>query len=431
MTGVDLDRRTFRWWYAGLLGATLVFRVAYVVGAKRNDLPDGDQVYYSAQAVAIANGRWFAAPFALDTYAADHAPLTALVVAPVSWSDGHALFWQRMVMALFGVAVVAVIGVLARWLFGRSIALVAMATAMLYANLWMNDGLVMAETLAALCVAAVLLAAYMFDLRRTRSLAVWMGVGVGFAGLARAELLLLGPLLVLPLTLVDRGVAVRTRLLHLALATAAAVCVVAPWVIRNQIRFEHPTFMSTQDGQTLLGANCGPSYGDDARGFWSYDCVVSLPIPADADQSERSTIMRDTAIEYIGDHLDQVPSVLLARLGRGLSVWRFEEMSSFNTAEGRERWASTIGVVQFWFLAPLAAFGVWRWPSRQPRWPALVCVAISLLTILAFYGIPRFRIAAEVVVVLGAAVGMVAVWSWLRREPMPGRRDQGIAPKTL
>jgi 4-amino-4-deoxy-L-arabinose transferase-like glycosyltransferase len=424
-TADDLDRRTYRRWFAGLVAFGFVFRVAYVLGSKRDDLPDGDQLYYSAQAVTIANGRWFEAPFEAGAFAADHTPLTALVIAPVSWSDGHSLIWQRLVMTVVGTVVVVVVGLLARWLFGRRIGLVATALAVVYANLWMNDGLVMSESLAALGVAAVLLFAYMFDLRRTWVLAVAMGLAVGFAGLARAELLLLGVMVVAPMTLTGTGPWAR-RLAHLGVAGLAAVALISPWVIRNQVRFDDPTFMSTQDGQTLLGANCPSSYGVGAKGFWAISCVYELEVPPGVDQSVRSKIMRDAAFEYVGDHLDEVPGVVLARLGRGFSVWKYDETTGFNTAEGRERWASTTGVIQFWVLGALAVWGVRRWPSRQARWPALACVALSVLIIAVLYGLPRFRIAAEIVVVLGAAVALDAIRRWLRRDV----RDQGMAPNT-
>ena len=51
-----------------------------------------------------------------------------------------------------------------------------------------------------------------------------------------------------------------------------------------------------------------------------------------------------------------------------------------------------------------------RWPSRQPRWPALVMAGLSVIVMVVFYGIPRFRIPTEVVIVLGAAVSLEALY---------------------
>jgi 4-amino-4-deoxy-L-arabinose transferase-like glycosyltransferase len=407
--GADIDRRRYRIAFGAIVGAAAVLRVVYVIAAKRGEALAGDQIYYSAQAVTIANGRWFADPFLEGRFAADHAPLTSLVLAPVSWSDRNPVFTQRLLMAVLGVAVVIGIGVLARWLFGRGVSLTATAIAAVYANLWMNDALLMSETLSAGAVVAILLAVYLYDARAGVATAALMGLTLGLGGLARAELLLLGPLVVLPLTLIGRRApSWSTRLVHLGAATAVTLALLAPWVVRNQVRFEDTTVISTQDGLTLLGANCADTYFGPGKGFWSLQCSERVDVPVDADQSERSSLFREEAIDFISDNVGEVPSVVVARLGRGLSVWETEGMIYLNAGEGREAWASRIGLWQFWVLTPLAVWGWWRWPSRQARWPAMTVAALSVLVIAAFYGIPRFRIPAEVVIVLGAAVAVHA-----------------------
>ncbi len=425
MTGSEsgeMGRRTFRLVFGSIVAFAGVLRVVYVLGAKRGEELLGDQIYYSYQAMMIANGRWFADPFIEGRYAADHAPLTALLLAPVSWSNDNPFLAQRLLMAVYGMLVVAGIGVLARWLFGRRIALVAALIAAVYANLWMNDGLMMSETFAAAGVVAVLLAVYVYDLRRSTWAAVAIGVALGLAGLARAELLLLGPLVVVPLTLIVReptGWSIRLR--HLAMAGGVCVLVLAPWVIRNQVRFEETTLISTQDGLTLIGANCPDTYFGPGKGFWAVQCADLVEVPPDADQSERSVLYRDYAFDFIAENRGEVPGVVAARLARGLSVWDTTGTTWLNTGEGREKWASNVGLWQYWILTPLAVWGWWRWPSRQARWPALLTAGLSVLVIAAFYGIPRFRIPAEVVIVLGAAITVEALGSYLWARLRPPR----------
>lgn len=391
--------------------AAAVWRVLYVLMFKVDDDVVGDQIYYSGQAVTIANGNWFADPFIPGAYAADHAPLTALAVAPASWDDAEPFVAQRLLMAMYGTAVVAGIGLVTRWLTDRVTSLVAVAIAAVYANLWMNDALIMAETPSALAVVLVLFASYRFDLSRSTRDAVVMGLAVGLAGLARAELLLLGVVLVLPMVLFGQHASAdrRRRVFHLAVAGLAAVALVSPWIIRNQVRFDETVTMSTQDGLTLVGTNCPAAFEGPGRGFWHLSCAFAVPVPDGADQSVRSAIYRDVAVDYLGDHLDQVPSVVVARLGRGLSVWQVDAMATLNQGEGRERLASWIGVVQFWTLVPLAAYGLVAWPVAQRRWPMLALILMSVLTIAALYGIPRFRIAAEVAIVVCGAIGLVSL----------------------
>ena len=408
-----IEQRRFRLSFWMIVGVAGLWRVFYVFASKDSDPLVGDQIYYSAQASVIANGEWFADPFRAGAYAADHAPLTSLSLAPVSWSDTNAVMPQRLLTAVYGTAVVIGIGALARWLFDRRIALIATALAGVYANLWMNDALVMSETLAAAGVVGVLLSAYIYDEGRRLDQALVLGVVIGAAGLARAELLLLGPMLALPMIMFgrrDHRIPTSRRLGHLAIAGATAVLLVSPWVIRNQIRFEEPTTISTQDGLLLLGTNCPPAYEGDGRGFWHLSCMELVNVADEVDQSERSAAYRDFALDYLADNVDELPGVVAARLGRGLSVWQTDAMSSLNEGEGRERWASQLGLWQFWLLTPIAAYGLWRWPSRQARWPLVVAGSLAVIMIAMFYGIPRFRISAEVGIVICAAVALDQGW---------------------
>lgn len=414
----DLDRRTFRRWFLAIVTVAGSLRVLYVVVAKRDESVVGDQLHYFAQAARIADGRWFEHPWIEGVPSALHAPLTALALAPVSWVDSELIFTQRLTMAVYGTLVVAGLGVLARHLFDRRTTLVATGIAAVYANLWMNDGLIMSETFATAGVIAVLVTAYRYDARPTTWRAGAMGVAVALAGLARAELLLLGVVVAVPMIVWRArrtGSAPVESVARIAVAGATALLVISPWVIRNQVRFDEPVFMSTQDGLTLLGANCEPTYYGPGIGFWALGCADDVEVPPDADESVRSARYRSAAVDYVGDHLDRVPVVVLARLGRGLSVWEVDTMLDFNTFEGRERWAGRIGLWQYWLLLPFAAWGLRAWTSPRPRWPLVAVAGLSVLTLATVYGIVRFRVGMEVGLVLSGAVGFRATWDALRR----------------
>lgn len=424
LADAELDRATFRRWYAGLVAVAATVRLAYVLGPKWDDSAVGDELHYFATAAGIARGRWYDDPW-FDGYSALHPPLTALLLAPVSWVDSHLIPIQRLAMAVYGTLAVALIGLLARRVLGRRVALAATAAAALYANLWVNDGLVMSETPAVVTTVLVLLCAYRYLEAPSVGWAVVLGGCVGLAGLARAELLLLGVLVALPATLGRRDRTTTTqRWLALGAAALAAVVVVSPWVIRNQVRFDEPVFMSTQDGLTLLGANCPNSYYGDGIGFWSIECSFRIEVPDGADESVKSGIYRDVAFDYIGDQTSRVPVVVAARVARGISAWDNGGMASLNRFEGRPAWASWIGVWQWWLLMPVVLYGLWRWPSRQPRWPVLATASLAFVAFVVLYGIPRFRVTAEIAWVLGLAVGAVALWD-RRVAAVRGAHDPG------
>ena len=156
------SRTWYRWALLAIVLVSLAFRVAYVLAAKPGDELKGDQFYYSIQARLIADGRGFEEPFNDGAEAADHPPMTVLVVALVSWGDSDPVMRQRLLMAFLGAGVVWLVGLLGMRVVGRRGGLIAAGLTGLYAAFWMNDGLVMSETLSALCIAGLLLAIYWY-----------------------------------------------------------------------------------------------------------------------------------------------------------------------------------------------------------------------------------------------------------------------------
>lgn len=389
-------------------------RVAYVVFEKLDEPARGDQIFYNAAANRLGHGGGFIEPFNPhppplfgEGPAADHPPLTAIVLAPVSRViDG--LNAQRFAMAVLGTFTVLALGLLGRELAGDRAGWLAAGIGAVYPNLWVNDGLIMSETLAALTVTLALLFAYRFRRRPTVVTAAVLGGMCGLAALARAELALLLFLLALPVTVV---VPWRRRALVWRQPVAAlggATALIGPWVVFNMVRFEEPTFLSTNDGIALLGSNCDQMYHGDGVGLTTFECLPEFPR---GDQSERSRIFRDEAFEYMRENAGRVPVVALARVGRTWSVFRPGDMLGFNEGEGRERWVTVAGLVTFYPLLLLAGYGCVLLHRRRSTalWPLLVPVAIVTVASAATYGQTRFRVPAEPSLVVLAAVALAGL----------------------
>lgn len=274
---------------AAVLGVAALLRLAWVVGAQWEDPLVGDAIYYSAQAEVLAEGRGFEHPYTGEA-AADHPPLTPVVFAPASWLDpllpGDVIQAQRLLGAALGVVAVWALGLLAREVGGDRTALVAMAIAAVYPGLWINDGLIMSETPTAVVTALLLWVLIRWS--RGSSPAWLVGLVGGVATLTRAELALLVALAVVPLVLLRRPIPWR----DLAVVPLVAALVLAPWTLRNLARFEEPVLISTNDGLTLIGANCDRTYGE-GLGFWDLRCAP----PIEGDQSEVSAAYRDLAFD--------------------------------------------------------------------------------------------------------------------------------------
>src|SRR5204862_4168542 len=153
MSGGGDDRRFWRILLLIALAA-LVLRVGYVAFAKTNQPIHGDQLFYNAEANRLARGDGFLEPFDPQALsrgviregkdpAADHPPLTVVVLAPVSFVTSQALIPQRLTMSVLGTVAVVVIGLLARRLAGDRAGWLAAGVAAVYASQWVNDGLLM------------------------------------------------------------------------------------------------------------------------------------------------------------------------------------------------------------------------------------------------------------------------------------------------
>jgi 4-amino-4-deoxy-L-arabinose transferase-like glycosyltransferase len=404
------------------------------VGSSPSSCVQGDELFYNGESNYLAGGHGFNEPFFTFAHpgqksppAADHPPLTVLVLTPVAWLSEHApldsviheplhdhVREDRYAMALLGTLLVGLVGLLGRRVGDDTVGLVAAAIAALSPNIWVNDGLVMSETLTALSVVSVLLVALWWRERPSVRRAAAVGGLCGLALLARVEFALLVPLLVLVFAFTLRR-PWSDRWKQAAVAVVVALVVVAPWVGFNLSRFKDPTFVSTNDGLTLAGSNCDDVYRGPATGFWSLTCGAD---PGPGDQSQVSSVLRRRGIDYINDNRSRLPVVVLARLGRTWSVFRPVDMVYLNVGEDREQWVTRLGLIVYYPTMVFAIGGavvLWRRRRRAALWALAVPALIVTINTVGTYGQTRFRAGAEPELALLAAVGIVAIVDRLRR----------------
>jgi len=386
-----------------IVGIGALWRFVILAFKWRVHLLLNDSLYYDNQAANLIKGHGYVQPFSNPAQpGAEHGPLTSTLMAPLSWMQ-HAVPWQRSVTVLCGIATVAVIGFVGRRLAGDRAGLFASGLAAVYANLWINDGLVMSESVSMLTVALTLLVTLRFlETQRVRP-AILVGVLIGLSALARSELILLLPLLALFLLMtVHGGAAHRLRLV--SVVVGAAVLSLAPWVGYNVARFEKTVTLSTNDGTTIAGAYCDRVFSGPDIGGWSLLCLSDDPLDGTMKEpSVMSAHRRSVGLHYLRTHLDQMPKVEAARVGRTLDLFGLQNLVRQDVGEERWRWVSWLGIVEFWLLAPLAVVGLRRM-RRPERWLLLLPCVCVLATTLAFYGAHRIRSSMEPTIVLAGGV---------------------------
>jgi hypothetical protein len=201
------------------------------------------------------------------------------------------------------------------------------------------------------------------------------------------------------------------RVMRLALVWVVALAVIAPWCLRNATTFDHLMLVSTEDGPVIAGANCDLTYRGPDTGYWHSACVGlrSEPNPA-----VRSRALREQGLEYAGDHAGRVPAVLGVRILRTFGLWQPRRLVYF--AEGRAMPGRTVAVICAWAVLALGLAGAWRLRRRLPEMAILLApVVLALTTTLIAFGYPRFRYAADVGLIVLAA--LVLAGMRLRRAP--------------
>lgn len=412
-----MTRRPARFWIglAFVAIVALAIRVAYIWLERRGLPVGGDSRYYHEGANLLAEGKGFIDPYQyLDAGravpAADHPPLYIVYLALFSLVGLTSATAHMLASALAGVATVVVIGLLGRELGGARLGVVAAALAAIYPNLWGYDGALESETVAQLAVALTLLAAYVWWRAPTRRHAALVGAAVALGSLARAELILLAVVLVLPLVVFRTGLVRGERARQFAVAAVATALVIGPWCAYNLSRFERPTLLSTGFGLALDSSACDAAFYGPFTGYWSRECVLAAAarsgLPEDADRSLLEEAHRKDATAYLRAHLSRLPVVMLARVGRTTGLYRLRQQAGLDSyVGGRERWFAWAAWYSYFAAALLAIAGAVLLRRRRiPVFPLAALPALVVFTTAVFFGLVRYRAIAEVSLVVLAAV---------------------------
>jgi hypothetical protein len=429
--GTTARDRRFVWLLLAIVVLAFGVRMANTFAFTNYQL-GGDAAYFHGQAEGLADGHGFSEPFRLrsehvTTPSARHPPAFTIFLATLDLLGIRDVDAQRGVSALLGCATVAVLGIIGRRIAGATVGLVAAGIAAVLPALVIADAQLLSEGLYGLAMGLTLLTAYRYWDEPTLPRAAALSAAVALAALTRGEALLLYALLVVPLVWLrmrgrPRGDLVRP----IGIAAAVAVLLVGPWVVYNTRRFSHFAY-STNSGAVVMLANCAETYDlDDPRllGYWSGACV--RPERPGKNEAEADSDAMSAGVGYATSHLDVLPLVAAARVGRMLDVFKPAHTVLLDAQfEGRGVWQSELTMLAFFASIAFAVPGLVILRRRGILlFPLFALGALALLSAVLTYGNVRFRIPLDVALVLPAAVGVVAAVGALRGSPGPAGARQ-------
>jgi 4-amino-4-deoxy-L-arabinose transferase-like glycosyltransferase len=405
-----------------ILLAALVLRLGFVAATPHYKLVD-DATDYDRHARSIAAGHGYADVGMPGRESAFRPPgytyflggvyaLTGVKDKP----EADRVLPGRIANAVLGTLVVALIGVVAALLWGRSEALVAMAGGAIYVPLILVGGSIMSEIL----FAALLLGALAAAIQHRRSAHRWRwallaGLLGGLTVLTRANALVL--LVPLAFAVWDARPRFSWRALGppVALGVVALLCV-TPWTIRNAVVFHQFVPVSTQLGSALAGTYNTEAMADreNPASWRSLRRIEEYKYLTDQwrviSEAELERKLRAASIDFIKAHPGYVLKVSWWDTRRALDVaswkWSLHTASTISVTSG---WAGA-GVVCFWIFALLALAGAFTAAARRtPWWVWAMPLLVYLGVVAMVFETPRYRTGIDPFVVMLAALAVVAV----------------------
>lgn len=417
-TSPTMSEKNFRLGLTVIALAALAIRVGAAIFYDARTGIGGDAVWYTGVARQISLGHGFIEPLqyglGLRVPTAAHPPLYPIFLSVVDVTVGSSQIAHRLWSLLPGVGTVVLFGIIGRDIAGRRAGLIAAGLGAVSIELLTQDVLLWSEGFYGFTLALTVYCAYRY-LRRPDPLhAGLLAAAIAIASLTRAEAVLLFLILLVPLVLRTRTLTMARRMGALGVAAAVAIVLMAPWLIYNNVgRFEHPVGVTVTFGTLIGSSNCRATYSGAGIGGWGGLCADTLPGPWPRDESKAERKARDAGLEYASNHLDRLPVVVAARLGRSFGFYAPTKSIADDLllTEAGVHGVAYLAVAQYWLYLALGIAGAVVLFRRRVALLPLLAPVITVATItIVGYGGMRFRFALDVVLPILAAVAIDAWW---------------------
>ncbi|HEV3282043.1 MAG TPA: hypothetical protein VG032_10635 [Acidimicrobiales bacterium] len=426
-------------WFRPALLAIAFLGVVVRVGSSlsvRSDRLGIDAPYYHETAANIASGRGYVAPVfgsAKLVPTALHPPFFPMVLAAFDLLGLGSVAAQRIALAVLASSAVAAMGLLGRKVAGPAVGITAAAIAAVD-PLWLQPiGSLMSETILFVIIPVVLLSALLCIEDPSPWRFAALGFTVALAALTRSETVAFILLLGVPVVLFAAAPWRRRVVLGTAL-TAGFVLLMGPWLVRNELQLGGLT-LSDNGGVTLVGAYSPNAFDPKSSSYGSFDGVEALAVTAVTRISKpphhagawtelalNNTLTAD-ARQFALAHLSDIPGVVLAREGRIWGLYHPGQVLAAAQSEvggERSRTLDQLGQIFYWIMLPFVIVGLAALMKRSPQRFIIIAMPIVVVALNAgfVFGSMRLRVTAEPSLAVFAAMGLLAVATWIRRWPL-------------
>lgn len=389
----------------GIIALCLATSLLYAYLRPASILPEKDSVHYDAIGLNLALGQGFSLDGEKPT--ALRGPVYPLFLAGIYALAGHNYQAVWAVQVILHLVNCWLIFLLAKTAYREQVGLAAALLYALYPAFAFYPGLIMTETVTlSLLLAAMLLLAQAVR-RDSLALSTISGLFLGLATLCKPTTLLFPLFLGLIWLIQKRGHAlVRYGLL----LTLSMILVIAPWTIRNYLAFGKVVPVSVFAGYNLL-------LGTIPRNDTTFD------LAAFAADYWTEPISKDRAALLAGVNKIAADPVAYASMMPSKLVYFLLPDGMFVIGDSQTPQAILLILYQLLLLG--LAFVGWRHTLSSPTTLLFLSLVVYFVLMhLVIISTPRFNVPIMPYILILSAVGLKAVYRYIRQWRAPYRLAQ-------
>jgi 4-amino-4-deoxy-L-arabinose transferase-like glycosyltransferase len=385
-----------------LVAAAIRISVAAWMGLDDVPLPGSDSVEYDTYAWNLAQGKGFRgmSPDVSDQnhLTAYRPPLTSIVWSGLYKVFGHRYDVVRLMNSVLGALSCVLLFYIGNLAFNRT---VGWYSAVIWAIF--PSSIYFSIQLYSEPIMLVLLLAFVMKCLQFSRKPGWGSAAL--AGALLGLLFLVNPSKVIMLPLVASwGLWQFRKNLHDLLLSVVipivAIAMLVPWTVRNYQVFDEFIPFSTMGGSVLLQGNNRIVATDPSRhGYVIWDTKIpeyASLLQAPNDEVERDRVARSLAIEWISENRDMLPSMMVAKIKRGLTPLLQKGAPAYEFYGMLFSWGPVLIISILAF--PLTLVSMLR--KNDPGWIIHLTILHFFIITVIFFGYARYRYGVEPLFVL-------------------------------
>ena len=433
----DAHRARWGWdglWLSAIVLTAFVLRLIYVLQSRANpyfDAPAMDPLYHHDWARAFAAGEtfWEDAYFRAPLY-----PWFLGVVYRLFGADN--LLAPRIVQAALGSLSCGMLYLIGRSAFSRTVGAIAgFAAATYWIFMYFDAELLIPVLIVFLDLVLLWLLLWTGD-RRSPLAWVLCGLTLGISALARPNILLIAPALVVWIFVLHRP-RWRRAFSYAACLFLGTIVPILPVTIRNYVVGDDLALIATQGGVNLYIGNNPHSDGKSAAikgdpGAWwpCYQAQIARAEQAIGRPLKGSEVsqwyLRQT-LRFFWQQPGKATALLLKKLGYFWSHWEIWNNQDMRFVAEYYAPIANYLPLGFWLVGPLGALGVCLSLRRARQlFPLWGFVLIYMTSVVIFFVTSRYRVPVVAVLIL---LGSYAVCWYV--QALRARRWPSLAAATL